>query len=61
MISLSSSTVLPFVDLMLICEFTLLDEPTDVSRVATVAFVPADGPILSDLKGELSLEIRRES
>jgi hypothetical protein len=51
--------MLPFVDLMLICEFTLLDEPTDVSGVATVAFVPADGPILSDLKGELSLEIRR--
>jgi hypothetical protein len=61
MISSSSSTVLPFVDLMLICEFTLLDEPTDVSGVATVVFVPADGPILSDLKGELSLEIRRES
>jgi hypothetical protein len=44
MISSSSSTVLPFVGLMLTGEFTSLDEPTDVSGVATIAVFPADGP-----------------
>jgi hypothetical protein len=34
MILSSSSTVLSFVGLMLTGEFTLLDEPTDVSGVA---------------------------
>jgi hypothetical protein len=33
MISSSSSTMLPFVSLMLTGEFTSLDEPTDVSEV----------------------------
>jgi hypothetical protein len=42
---------------MLICEFTLLDELTDVSGVATIVVVPADGLILLDLKGKLSVEI----
>jgi hypothetical protein len=44
MISLSSSTVLPFVDLMLTGEFALLDEPTEVSEVATIVVFPTDGP-----------------
>jgi hypothetical protein len=36
--------VLPFAGLMLIGEFTSLDEPTDVSDVAAIAIFPADRP-----------------
>jgi hypothetical protein len=36
--------VLYFVDLMLIDEFTSLDEPADVSVVAMIAAFAADGP-----------------
>jgi hypothetical protein len=36
--------VLYFVDLMLIGEFTSLDEPADVSVVAMIAALAADGP-----------------
>jgi hypothetical protein len=46
MIFSSSSIVFPllFVGLMLTSEFTLLDEPAEVSEVASIAFFPADGP-----------------
>jgi hypothetical protein len=43
---LISLTVLPFVGLTLIGEFTSLEEPTDVSEVAVAAVFPADGPKL---------------
>jgi hypothetical protein len=33
-----------FIGFMLIGEFTSLDEPTDVSKVAATAVFPADGP-----------------
>jgi hypothetical protein len=60
MISSSSSTVLPFAGLMLTGEFTSLDEPTDISEVATIAVFPPIDPISSDPKGVLSLETRCE-
>jgi hypothetical protein len=46
MISSSSLIVFPllFVGLMLTGEFTLLDEPTKVSKVAAIAACPADEP-----------------
>jgi hypothetical protein len=63
MISSSSSTVLSIfsVSLKLTDEFTSLEEPTnDYDPAADAFFLPTD-PNLSDLKGESSLEIRRES
>jgi hypothetical protein len=36
--------VLPFVSLLLTGEFTSLDEPIDVSRVAAIVIFPADEP-----------------
>jgi hypothetical protein len=61
MILSSSSTVLPFVGLMLTDEFTSLDESTEVSEVAVIAvFLPTD-PNLSNLTGEQNLETQCES
>jgi hypothetical protein len=46
---------------MLTGDFTSLDEPTDASRFAAIAVLPADGPDLSNLKDKLSPETQRES